>query len=411
MACVSLPRFRLRCAAESQGIQPEPLLLRPSALLPGPGLGDEIQEASSAAEASGVTAGMAVAEATARRPDILLLPPAPDLVARKWEAICSALEQVGARVDAPSAGKAYFLTEELRPMLGGRGGLVQVTRMALRRLRVVATLGIAPTRFCAAVAARRAEDVRTGAIFVPAGVGARGFLAPFPVSTLTDHVSGPGSDGLADRLSELGIHSLGDLAALPPDAIADGFGHAGTYARHLAAGGGSAIRPRTPRVSIAAEIDLPAHARNGPAMKQALAVLVGRLLSDRGRDGRTFRMLTTSASLVDGGHWQRSTRLRRATSDEDTLLAALGSGLGEIPAPADWLRLSVDALGPPADGRGQTALDLDGGRKRASLREALRHASAVLGSDKILRALEIDPDSPLPERRIALVPYGPGLRR
>jgi len=349
---------------------------------------------------------MTVAEATARCPDILLLPPAPDLVAGKWESVCSALEQIGARVDAPAAGKAYFLTGGLRPMLGGRVGILRAVRLALRRLRVVATLGIAPTRFCASVAATLAENVRSGVIFVPPGSGARRFLAPVPVSALSDHVPGPGSDDLADRLSKLGIRSLGDLASLPEDAIADGFGHAGVTARNLASGGGSPVRPRAPRVSIEAEIELAAHARNEPAMKQALAVLVNRLLSDRRRDGRTFRMLTISASLVGGGRWQRPTRLRRATSDEATLLSALGNGLEAMPAPAEGLRLSVDALGPPSSARGQTALDLDAGRcVDASLREALRHANAVLGPDTILRALEIDPESPLPERRVALVPY------
>ena len=46
--------------------------------------------------------------------------------------------------------------------------------------------------------------------------------------------------------------------------------------------------------------------------------------------------------------------------------------------------------------------------RAARLREAVRQARAVAGPDAALRIVAVDPDSRVPERRLALAPWDPG---
>ena len=45
--------------------------------------------------------------------------------------------------------------------------------------------------------------------------------------------------------------------------------------------------------------------------------------------------------------------------------------------------------------------------RKARLREAVRQARAAAGPDAALRILAVDPDSRVPERRLALTPWDP----
>ena len=80
--------------------------------------------------------------------------------------------------------------------------------------------------------------------------------------------------------------------------------------------------------------------------------------------------------------------------------------LAELPAPADALRLRVEAFGPPA-GDQRSLLAEPAAVRAARLREAVRQARAVAGPDAALRILAVDPDSRVPERRLALAPWEP----
>lgn len=94
-------------------------------------------------------------------------------------------------------------------------------------------IGVADGPFTAEIAAR-APRPRT----VVAPGGAREFLAPYPVQVLRD-------DQLPDLLVRLGVHTLGEFAALPALEVRDRFGERGARLHALAAGADS--RPLIPR--------------------------------------------------------------------------------------------------------------------------------------------------------------------
>jgi protein ImuB len=394
IVCVLIPRFALTVAAGGR----EALAAGPVALAPEPGREQLIGEASAAAEAYGVKAGLRLGEALARCPALRLVAPDPAGVADEWERLLTALEGIGAAVESGPPGLAWFEADGLRALHGDVEGVIAAARRALGR---PARMGAAPSRFAALAAASRARARR--AEIAPAGPARQaGYLAPLPVALLATR---PELAALPETLERFGIATLGDLAALPRDALADRFGAAGPLARDLARGRDAPLRPRRPSERLEERLELP-ESGSGQQLERALGLLIDRLLARRERRGRTLRAVVLAAKLVEGGTWRVRLTFREALSDPRRMRLALTPRLNELPAPADVLRLRVEAFGPP-DGEQRSLLAEPAAVRAARLREAVRQARSVAGPDAALRILPVDPDSRVPERRLALTPWEP----
>src|SRR3954449_12994125 len=151
IVCVLIPRFALAVAAGGR----DALAAGPVAVAPEPGRDQLIGEASAAAEAYGVRAGVRLGEALARCPTLRLVAPDPAGVADAWDGVLCALEGIGAAVESDRAGAAWFSAGGLKNLHGGSlDGVLAATRNAVRGpLR----LGAAPSRFAALAAAGRAR--------------------------------------------------------------------------------------------------------------------------------------------------------------------------------------------------------------------------------------------------------------
>jgi protein ImuB len=103
--------------------------------------------------------------------------------------------------------------------------------------------------------------------------------------------------------------------------------------------------------------------------------------------------------------------LREALCDPRRMRLALGARLSLLPAPATALSVAVERFGPPQGAQGALALgaqaDPLGARaaRRARLQDAVRQVRAVAGPEGALRALCVEPDSRVPERRVVLTPF------
>src|SRR3954470_20162396 len=399
IVCVLLPRFELSVAAGGRA----ELVRGAVALAPEPGREPLIGEASAAAEAQGVKAGLRLGEALARCPMLRLVAPDPAGVADEWDRILAALEGIGAEVESERPGVACFEASGLLNLHGGLDGVLTVTRRALRG--APARLGVAPSRFAAVAAASKARPRRPE---VTPGARRRGFgnlaayLAPLPIALLG---SRPETAALPEPLERFGIRTLGELAALPRAALADRFGEAGPLARDLARGRDTPLRPRRSAERLEEALELP-EAASGTQLEHALGLLIDRLVARRERRGRTFRAVVLSASLVEGGSWRLRMTFREAHADPRRMRLALAPRLAELPAPADVLRLRVEGLGPPA-GLQRSLIAEPAAIRAARLREAVRQARAVAGPDAALRIVPVDPDSRVPERRHTLAPWDP----
>jgi protein ImuB len=393
VVCVLLPRFELTVAAGDR----EELLRAPTALAPEAGREQRVGACSPAAEAFGIHAGMALGEALARCPSLALVPPDPAGVADRWERLLVRLESIGAAVEPERPGLACFAARGLLRLHGG--SLERVLDAARRALRQPARLGAGPSRFCALAAASGAR-VRRPAIVHGGAAEAAAYLAPLPVALLRGRRE---TAELPEPLARLGIETLGALAALPREAVADRFGAPGLLAHELARGRDGRLVPRQPPERLAEELELP-EALSGVQLDHALHLLVDRLLARRERRGRTLRAVVLAAKLVEGGTWRELVPFREALADPVRMRLALAPRLALLPAPAERLRLAVERFGPPASDQ-RSLLDEAAAARRARLREAVQQARAAAGPDAALRVLAVELDSRVPERRVVLTPF------
>jgi protein ImuB len=393
VVCVLLPRFELTVAAGDR----EELLRVPAALAPEPGREARVGEASPAAEAFGVHAGMPLGEALARCPSLALVPPDPAGVADRWERLLVRLESIGAAVEPERPGLACFAARGLLRLHSG--SLERVLAAARHALRQPARLGVGPSRFCALAAASRAR-VRRPEV-VPGGEAeAAAYLAALPVALLRGRHE---TAALPEPLERLGIATLGELAALTRTAVADRFGARGLLAHELACGRDGKLAPRDPPERLAEELELP-EALSGVQLDRALQLLIDRLLARRERRGRTLRAVVLSAALVEGGTWRDRVPFREALADPQRMRLALAQRLALLPAPAERLQLAVERFGPPASDQ-RSLLDEASAVRRSRLREAVRQARAAAGPDAALRVLAVEAESRVPERRVVLTPF------
>jgi nucleotidyltransferase/DNA polymerase involved in DNA repair len=410
IACALIPRFSLLTALSDR----RELVGKAVALAPEPGGPQAIGEVSGAAEAFGVRPGMGLGEALARCPRLALVPPDAERAEDAWEATLGRLEGMGAAVEARRAGEAFFTVDGLRRLWGGSAE--GVLRQALRAIGGPVKLGAAPSRLCAQAAAlqmpvrrrRRAGGglggiVRGGFVVVPEGA-ARAFLSPLSVTLLRERLEDQWERvTLPQTLERLGVRTLGELAALPSDAVADRFGEPGLAALRMAHGYAERLSPREPSEDVAERFELPESA-SGQQLERILELLVDRLLVNPARRGRLIRRLRLAARLSGGGGWRTEVVLREASANRERLCLALGPKLGELPGPADALTLRALALGDSGVGQ-HSLIDDDRERRRERIGEAVRHARAAAGREAVLRVLEVDPSSRVPERRATLTPY------
>lgn len=310
------------------------------------------------------------------------------------ELLLRRLERIGAAVESERVGEAFFVLDGLRGIHGGESA--GVLAAARRAAEIEVRLGVAPTRFAAHAAALRETIVR------PSAVG--DFLAGLPVSTLIGRLELPSREAgsLVETMRRLGLETLGDLAELSHDSVADRFGMAGLEALCMARGEDSSLRPRRPHEELAAEVELPDGAAGGQ-LEHALKLLVARLLAAPQRKGRTVLGLRLGAVLCGGGSWSVDQGLGQATASARTLCALLTTRLEKLPGPVACLRLRALALGPPAGD--QLELSVRGSEhRRRRLGAAIREVRAAQGGDSLLEVVPLDSASRFPERWAMLAP-------
>lgn len=233
------------------------------------------------------------------------------------------------------------------------------------------------------------------------------FLPDLPVAALGGRLGLPerDADDLVEALRRLGIGTLGELAALPRDRVADRFGPPGLRALRLARGEDDLLvaERRGSWEELSEEVELP-EGTAGERLERALELLVDRLLASPRRKERLLLALRLGARLGDGESWNVEQGLGRPTASPRVLRAVLAPRLAELPAPAVALRLRAVGLGARA--AAQLELSAPGEEpRRHRLAAALREVRAAQGADSLLKALPVEEASRLPERRVFLTPY------
>jgi protein ImuB len=233
------------------------------------------------------------------------------------------------------------------------------------------------------------------------------FLSDLSVSAIAGRLGLPEREAgnLVETLKRLGIGTLGELATLSPDHVADRFGPAGLRALRLARGE-EELLVRTVHGAweeLVEEIELP-EGTAGSRLERGLELLVDRLLAAPGRKGRTLLGIRLGARLGDGGSWSVAQGLGRPTASARALRGVLLPRLEELPAPAVSLWLRAVGLGERAAEQLELTVRGDEHRRRR-LAAALREVRAAQGADSLLKVLPVEAASRVPERRALLTPF------
>ena len=395
--CCWIPLYPLRL---EEARRPE-LAARPAALL-APDVVRRVWQVSALARRTGVRPGMTVSQAIGLCPTLRLCEPDPVHYEECFAALVTALGAVSPVVEPAELGRAFVGTDGLEGLYGGPEKIVEA--IELRAPSSALRLGWGRGKFVSWTAASRAKSGQ--AVIVNPG-DERRFLAAQPLSVLPlipDHHR---------LLRRLGLRTLGDLAALPEDAVAAQLGSEGRRLWHLAAG--STMEPVIGRPApepVSATLSFYSAVGDRALLARALDKLIERALRSPARVGWRVQRARLVARLEQGGSWSTAVTLREPSAEREVIAAPLNTRWDLAPPTGAVERLTVEftAFAP-----GTTALQLfqrdaaaaaRAGRRRA-LRSAVREILLRLRRPMLYRVIPLEPESRIPERRYALIDYEP----
>lgn len=387
--------------------------------------GRSVVATTAVARSQGVRRGMRRRRAQERCPELVLLDADDARDAREFEPVALAAETVVAGLEVARPGLLLLPADGAARYHGSERALArELVAAVAEHTGHECQVGVADG-LLAAVLAARSDAV------VPPG-GAAGFLADRPVGELVHAVADPGAVAAVREAASLwwrlGLRTLGDLAALPPQSVHARFGGLGTWAQRLARG--EDLRPPARRrvaedLAVSEELDPPAlRVDVATFAARRLAERLHAMLADRGLAcGRLRITARTEARPEDGAGgavlervWRtddaaggmsaaRITDRVRWQLEGWLTTAALASGASPgTPAVAPLVELALTAEEVAPAGVGQPSLWGPDAGEDARARRALGRVQGLLGGDAVLTVRRQGGRDP--RDRIHLVPFG-----
>jgi nucleotidyltransferase/DNA polymerase involved in DNA repair len=364
---------------------------------------------------------MTVSQAIGLCPTLRLIEPDPVHYDECFSQLLAALTEISPVVEAAELGLAYVGVDGLAGIFGSPEKITTAIRGMMERWNVGMSeagstghrsifpsfrIGFGTGKFTAWVAASRAK--RSEAIVVPSGEE-KSFLAPQSIAVL------PLDADIHRRLRQLGIRTLGALAALPEEAVAAQFGAPGRRLWRLAAGKiTDPVVGRDAPEPIVAALTFFTPIGERELLVHALDQLIARALKAPRRIGWRVHGVRLQAGMEGGGSWLASLLLKEPTADAARIAAPLKTRLEQSPptGAVDRLVLEFTAFAP-----GTTELQLFARDAQAAARAGQQRALQSAAREIRLRmrdrrsflyhVIEVQPWSRLPERRYALIDYEP----
>jgi DNA polymerase IV len=394
-------------AAVEQRDRPE---LRGRPVVVGGGSPDQrgvVSTASYEARKFGIHSAMPLRTAGALCPEAVFLP----VDGRKYQAVSrevmAILRRYTPQVEPISIDEAFLDVTASRALFGDGPEIGRLIRAAIEaEVELTASVGVASSKLVAKIA----SDLRKpdALVVVPRGEEAA-FLAPLPIQRLW----GVG-ERTAAGLAELGVATMGDLAALPPDLLTRRFGkHGATLALRARGIDDDPVSDGAPAKSISHEHTFDIDTNDPALIERTLLAMAdgvaGRLRSAglraatvqvKIRDS-SFRTITRQRTLAEPTDlaepiWRTATELARPEI-RGLKIRLLGVGTSGF-AEREQLTMFAEE-GAGEDGRRRKATEAaDTIRRRFGERAVTR--ARLLGSG-LPAPFERDPRMPL-ERRTGM---------
>lgn len=272
LACVTLPDFAYQVAVK-----------RTPALENGPAVvaergGDSspLFALNNPARQAFLSFDMTVAQARNRCADLKVIVRNQEEEAEASGRLLKQLQQVGPFIEESCPGLYYLQASGLLRLYGDEAGLARKIIAELQAQEMQLKTGLASNKLIARIAAGLAGVNRY--VGVPSGEE-RGFLKPLQVEHLFLPVTGPLKSETVSKLHDLGIHTVGQLAALPPNEITHRFGaELLSLARYARGEDRTLLKPKKPTTRLEHKVSLDFPIRNIPQLMTHLEQLLEEVL-------------------------------------------------------------------------------------------------------------------------------------
>ena len=348
--------------------------------------------------------GMPLSEAlSGARRDVALLEPDMPLYRRVFgevldtlEARCPDVEPDAESPESYGLGRVYIGIWGLDRLYGDDAQVVRALSNAVRQFD--ARIGVGENKWLAYIAASASSSGRGLKITGEPGR----FLARLPVELL------PVDFELITRLHGFGLHTMGDIAALPPGAMQAQFGRDGTLVSALA--NGIDHRPlvaRRTEEAVSEYLEFPDATVSMAAILPAIESLLSRAYTRPQLAHRYAREAKLEANVLRRPPWTMRVAFKEPAGSRTKALFAIKAKLDDLalPGPIEDMRLTLSGL--TGDAGRQESLWTEV-RRDQKLQEAVSQLEARLGTaPPVYQVRELEPWSRIPERRHALVQLSP----
>ena len=348
--------------------------------------------------ARGVTTGMTLEQAMSCQAGVSVLEADEAAYRRVFHRMLTGLQGVSDRVEDAGLGNAYVGLSGLEAMYGGEVPLVTALLNAVQE-DLAPRAGVADGKFPAFVAARTGRPLE--AAWVPGD--AAGFLAPHPVDLL------PIPAGIRAEMRRLGLRTLGRVATMSRETIADRFGPAGGRAWELSQGVDD-----TPLVLLKQEESIVEYA-SFPFPSASMELLLTTVDSLLRRAYATPEMRSRypgrsvlECVLCGAAPWEKTFNFKQAPSDWRRASRIIRGQLeSDHPlAPVEEVNLTLSQLSGESGVQLGLMPEIRHDRERR-LAEAERQLRARMGGEPALhRVVRVAPWHPAPEMRAMRIPIG-----
>jgi len=280
--------------------------------------GGVVLAASYEAKACGVRTAMGGRQALRCCPDAVVVPPRMAAYSEASAAVFEVFRGTTPLVEGLSIDEAFLDVGGLGRVAGPPEAIAAGLRVAVReRVGLPITVGVAPTKFLAKVASGVAKP--DGLLVVAPGAELA-FLHPLAV----ERVWGVGAVTAA-KLHDRGIRTVGELAAVPVDALVGLLGsHTGRHLHALAHNRDPRrVRIDVRRRSVGAQRALGRRGDDPTTRDAAVVGLVDRVTRRMRAAGRVGRTVVLRLRFADFTRASRSHTLAQATADTQVVLGVV----------------------------------------------------------------------------------------
>jgi DNA polymerase-4 len=347
----------------------------------------------------GIHSAMPMSQAVRRAPDLVIVPARHGEYGAVSRQVMQRLHALTPLVEQLSIDEAFLdVTARAEPPEEIARRLQQTIRS---ELQLPCSLGVASNKLVAKIANNVGKAAAQGAgppnaiLVVPPGQEAE-FLAPLPCAALWG--VGPKT---AERLRELGLHTIGDIAAWPEADLLRRFGkHGYDLARHARGLDDRPVIVQHERKSVSQETTFERDVADGARLRHVLheqAAEVARILQRKELRGATVKIKVRWSDFTT---LTRQVTLRHLTADTEEIGAAARELFDRLweGQPVRLLGVGVSGLGeepqqiglwdsPPEPPAGAAAGAPDERRER--LVEAVSQLRARFGDQAVRRASDL----------------------